>query len=79
MVSAVLSCRSVKVAMPPETVTVVVPSSGPEPSGSDVTVTVVVLSPVSRLPYWSSTSTTGCVANATPAVAVGEGWVLTTN
>ena len=35
MVSAVLSARSVNVAMPPETVTVVVPCSGPEPSGSD--------------------------------------------
>ena len=42
-------------------------------------VTWVVLSPVSRLPYWSSTSITGCVANATPAVAVAEGCVSITN
>ena len=50
MVSAVLSARLVKVAMPPETVTVVVPCNGPEPDGSEVTVTWVVLSPVTRLP-----------------------------
>ena len=55
MVSALLSARLVKVAMPPETVTVVVPCSGPEPAGIEVAVTTVVLSPVSRLPYWSST------------------------
>ena len=40
--------------MPPEAVTVVVPWSGPEPSGKEAAVTWVVLSPVSRLPYWSS-------------------------
>ena len=55
MVSALLSARLVNVAMPPEAVTVVVPCSGPEPSGSDAAVTWVLLSPVSRLPYWSST------------------------
>ena len=38
-----------------------------------------MLSPVSRLPYWSSTSITGCVLNATPAVAVAEGCVSITN
>ena len=54
MVSAVASARFVNVATPPETVTVVVPSSGPEPVFSEA-VTCVVLSPVSRLPYWSST------------------------
>ena len=43
----------VNVATPPETVTVVVPWSGPAPLLSDA-VTTVVLSPVSRLPYWSS-------------------------
>ena len=36
--------------MPPETVTVVVPNSGPFPTRSE-TVTWVVLSLVSRLPY----------------------------
>ena len=51
MVSALLSARSVKVAMPPETVSVVVPWSGPEPAGSEAAVTWVLLSPVSRLPY----------------------------
>ena len=46
---------------------------GPEPIGNDAALTCVVLSPVSRLPYWSSTSTTGCVLKATPAVAVWRG------
>ena len=55
MVSAVLSARLVKVAMPPETVTVVVPCNGPEPAGNEATVTWVVLSPVTRLPNRSST------------------------
>ena len=54
MVSALLSARLVNVAMPPEAVTVVVPWSGPEPIGKVAAVTCVVLSPVSRLPYWSS-------------------------
>ena len=55
MVSALLSARLVNVAMPPEAVTVVVPWSGPEPIGSDAAVTWVLLSPVTRLPNWSST------------------------
>ena len=54
MVSAVSSARLVKVAMPPETVTVVVPWSGPEFAGREATVTVVELSPVSMFPNWSS-------------------------
>ncbi len=37
-------------ATPPDTVTVVVPWSGPVPLSSDA-VTAVLLSPVSRLPY----------------------------
>ena len=41
IVSAVSSARSVNVAMPPETVTVVVPCSGPEPIGSEAAVTWV--------------------------------------
>ena len=55
IVSALLSERSVNVATPPEAVTVVVPCSGPEPIGKAAAVTCVVLSPVSRLPYGSST------------------------
>ena len=39
IVSALSSARFVNVAMPPEAVTVVVPCSGPEPSGSDAAVT----------------------------------------
>ena len=49
IVSAVLSARLVNVAMPPTTVAVSVPWSGPAPLASD-TVTTVLLSPVSRLP-----------------------------
>ncbi len=48
----------VNVATPPDTVAAVVPWSGPVPLAS-VAVTTVLLSPVSRLPYWSSSSTTG--------------------
>ena len=53
IVSALSSKRLLKVAMPCETVTWVVPSSGPEPLAS-ATDTVVLLSPVSTLPYVSS-------------------------
>ena len=42
-------------------------------------VTCVVLSPVSRLPYLSSSAITGWVANASPAVAVADGWVWITH
>ena len=42
-------------------------------------VTVCVLSVVMTLPNASSSFTTGCVANATPAVAVADGCVVTTN
>ena len=48
-----LSARLVNVATPPITVTDVVPWSGPAPLASDA-VTTVVLSPVIRLPNWSS-------------------------
>ena len=78
IVSAVLSARFVNVATPPETVTVGVPWSGPVPL-RERAVTTVLLSPVSRLPYWSSSSITGWVANASPAVAVADGCVWITN
>ena len=42
-------------------------------------VTVCVLSVVMTLPNASSSFTTGCVTNATPAVAVAEGCWVTTN
>ena len=54
MVSALFSFRLVKLATPPATVTVVVPSSGPLPI-ANAAVTVVDESPVSRLPNASST------------------------
>ena len=43
------------------------------------TVTVCVLSEVMMLPKKSSSATIGCVANATPAVAVLDGCVVTTS
>ena len=46
VVSALLSERLVKVAMPPEAVTVVVPCNGPEPTGIVAAVTWVALSVV---------------------------------
>ena len=78
IVSALSSARLVKVTMPFAAVCVVVPCRGPEPLLSEA-VTSVVLSPVSRLPYWSSMSMTGWVANAAPAVAVADGCVTSTN
>ena len=78
MVSAVSSERLVNVATPPVTVRTVVPSNGPEPLFK-ATVTCVVLSPVSRLPYWSSTQITGWVLNGAPAVAVADGSVTSAN
>ena len=44
-----------------------------------MTVTVWVLSLVMTLPKLSSSSTTGCVVNATPAMAVTDGSVVMTN
>ena len=70
--------RPANVATPPETVTVLVPWTGPAPFMS-AAVTTVLLSPVSRLPYLSSSSITGWVANAWPAVAVADGWVWITH
>src|SRR2546423_751317 len=72
LVSALLSARLVNIAPPPTTVAVTVPWSGPIPLLSEP-VTTVLLSPVSRLPYGSSTVRTGWVANGWPAVAVAEG------
>ena len=74
IVSAVLSARFVNVATPPETVAVASPGAGRSPLAS-AAVTTVLLSPVSRLPYWSSSSITGWVANGRPAVAVADGCV----
>ena len=38
----------------------------------------MLLSPVSRLPYWSSSETTGWVVKTWPTVAVADGsWVMT--
>ena len=72
MVSALSSARSVKVAMPPEAVTVVVPCSGPAPNCSGgrhlggvvarLEVAVLVFDVDHRLR-----------AEGTPAVAVAEG------
>ena len=53
MIPAVLSARPTNVATPPDSVAVVVPRSGPLPLASDAVI-IVLLSPVSRFPYWST-------------------------
>ena len=60
--------------MPPLAVRLVVPCNVPLPV-LRAALTTVLLSPLRRLPYWSSTRITGCGAKAKPAVAVLEGWV----
>ena len=62
-VSAVSSERSENVAMPPTRSTISSPGAGRCRWPSDA-VTTVVLSPVSRLPYRSSSSMTGWIAKA---------------
>ena len=67
-------------ATPDESVTVrVLPCRLAEPTFPRDTVTVLVLSLVMTLPYWSSSLTTGWVAKAWPAVAVDEGCCVTTS
>ncbi len=78
IVPALLSARLTKFATPPESITVVVPWSGPVPLAR-TTSTSVLSSPISRLPYWSSSSITGCVKNAVPAVALDDGSVSSTS
>jgi hypothetical protein len=43
------------------------------------TLTVESAPDVTVFPYWSSIVTTGCVANATPAIVLADGCVVTTN
>src|SRR6266446_3461160 len=50
-----------------------VPCSVPVPASRDAVTKVLVLH---RLPYTSTTHSTGCCAKITPAVAVGEGCVI---
>ena len=63
-----------KLATPPLAVAVNVPCNVPVPAAR-AAVTTVPLSPLRRLPYWSSIRITGCCAKTTPAVAVLDGWV----
>src|SRR3954471_9387717 len=77
IVPATSSYRSVNVARPPTRDTVVVPFSGPAPPAR-MAVTTVVLSPLTRLPYWSSSRITGWIAKAAPAAAVADGCVRMT-
>ena len=79
IVSALLYDRPLNVATPPANVTV---RSLPCRLAVPVlraAVTVCVLSLVMTLPNASSSFTTGCVAKATPAVAVADGCWVTTN
>src|SRR5258708_1982037 len=80
MVSALLYDRPVNVPTPLDKVTVIgLPCSVAVPWLRGGAVAVCVLSVVMVLPKPSSSMTTGCVANATPAVAVADGCVVTTN
>src|SRR6266853_5261100 len=74
IVSATLYDRLVKVIRPLTAVRLVVPCKAALPPAR-LAVTTVLLSLVRRLPNWSSIRITGCWAKATPAVAVGDGWV----
>ena len=79
IVSAVLYDRPLKVATPLDSVTVRwLPCRLAGARLPRAAVTVCVLSLVMMLPNASSSLTTGCVAKATPAVAVADGcWVMT--
>ena len=66
--------RLVNATTPFAAVRLVVPCNTPLPALRRA-VTTVVLSLERGLPNWSCISSTGCWANGTPAVAVGEGWV----
>src|SRR5258708_33703677 len=74
MLVATLWERLVNVATPLTGVIVSVPCNTPPPA-LRLAVTAVLLSVPTRLPKPSSMRTTGCCANATPAVAFDEGCV----
>src|SRR5258707_9080281 len=71
--------RLVKATMPPPAVRFVVPCKFPlpDPLLRDA-LTTVLLSPLRRLPNWSSIRITGCCAKTTPAIAADEGcaWMV---
>src|SRR2546428_13159319 len=71
---ATLCERLVKVTKPLTDATLVAPWSVPLPA-LRVAVTTVPLSPLRRLPYWSSIRSTGCWAKGSPTAAVAEGWL----
>ena len=79
MVSAVSSARLVNVAMPPETVTVVVPCSGPEPSGSEAAVTWVAVVAGLQVAELVFDVDHRLRAEGHARRRRGEGWVLITN
>ena len=63
-------------ATPATAATLVVPWSVPPPLKIDIVTLIVESAPVvTVLPNWSSTVTTGCVAEVEPAVAPA-GWVV---
>ena len=79
IVSAVLYDRPLNVATPLVSVTVRLLPCRLDVPVLRAAVTVCVLSLVMTLPNGSSSVTTGCVAKATPAVAVADGCVVMTN
>ena len=70
--------RPLKVATPPDAVTVAVPTSDPD-DGVKATDRVASAPVVTRFPYWSWICTTGCDANATPATVDADGCAVNTN
>ena len=74
IVVATLCDRFAKVAMPLTVVAVTVACKVPVPALRAAVITRP-LSAVIKLPTESSTRMTGCCANGTPAVAVGDGCV----
>lgn len=75
MVSATLCDRLENLTVPLLAVAVRTPWSVPDPANRSA-VTTVLLSVVTRFPPASTTLRTGCVENATPAVAEEEGSVV---
>ena len=79
MFVATLCDKFVKVTTPSTAVMLVAPCNVPLPAlrlaVATVELSALPLAALRRFPNWSRTWMTGCWAKATPAVAVGEGWV----
>src|SRR5207249_11844078 len=79
MFVATLCDKFVNVTRPSADVWLVAPCNVPLPAlrlaVTTVELSALPLAALRRFPNWSRTWMTGCWAKATPAVAVGEGWV----